>query len=127
MMNVSLATGLENQEFISTSAKMFQQKSSENAGQRSQTVQNAFSEQSSLAPMSSLSVLKASTQVTLNNSLKETLKYLKAHAKDRKKEHKFGELWEILGVTNEEAEKNPYKGELLDFQIDTNSKNIFAA
>ena len=88
MMNVSLTSGLENQEFISTSAKMFQQKSSENAGQRSQTIPNAFSEQLSLATMSSLSVLKASTQVTLNDSLKETLKYLKAHAKDRKKEHK---------------------------------------
>ena len=126
-MNVSLATGLENQQFISTSGKMFEQKASENAAQRSQAAQNVIAEQSSLATMSQLSVLKASTQITLSNSLKETLKYLQAHANDRKKEHSFGELWKILSTTNEEAEENPYNGELLDFVIDKNAKNIFAA
>ena len=109
MMNVSLATGLENQQFISTSAKMLEQKTSENAGQRAQTTSSVISEQASLSTMSQFSVLKASTQITLNNSLKETLKYLQAHANDRRKEHIFGELWKILSTTNEEAEKNPYR------------------
>lgn len=75
-----------------------------------------------------LSVLKASTQITLNNSLKETLKYLREHAiKTSKKEHVFGELWDIFSASNDASEKNPYKGELYDFEIDKNAKNIFAA
>ena len=75
-----------------------------------------------------MSVLKASTQITLNESLKETLKYLKEHA-NRKvtKEPVLGELWNIFTANNEASEKNPYHGELYDFEIDKNAKNIFAA
>lgn len=75
-----------------------------------------------------LAVIKASAQITLNNSLKETLKYLKEHA--NKKEVKrpvLGELWDIFAATNESSEKNPYKGELYDFEVNYNAKNIFAA
>ena len=75
-----------------------------------------------------LSVIKASTQISLNNSLKETLKYLKNQAvKTAHKEPKFGELWNIISVENNASEKNPYKGELCDYQSDKNIKNIFAA
>ncbi len=75
-----------------------------------------------------LSVLKASTQISINNTLKETLKYLKAHANEKRhKEPVFGELWNILSTSNEASEKNPYQGELFDFQINMNAKNIFAA
>ena len=75
-----------------------------------------------------MSVLKASTQITLNESLKETLKYLKEHA-NRKvtKEPVLGELWNIFTANNEASEKNPDHGELYDFEIDKNAKNIFAA
>lgn len=75
-----------------------------------------------------MSVLKASTQITLNESLKETLKYLKEHV-NRKvaKEPVLGELWNIFTANNEASEKNPYHGELYDFEIDKNAKNIFAA
>ena len=70
-----------------------------------------------------MSVIKASAQVTLNNSLKETLNYLKAHANDkRKKEYILGDLWQNLSE-NEDT----YQGELVDFVIDTSLKNIFAA
>ena len=124
-MNVSLRTGTEYRGLFQTTEKMTEQKSQENAGQRSLNTQSAVAEQSALT--SQWSVLKASTQITLNNSLTETLKYLRAHANDRRKEHSFGELWKILSVTNENAEKNPYQGELLDFKIDENAKNIFAA
>lgn len=75
-----------------------------------------------------LSVLKASTQISINNSLKETLKYLKNHAnKSAKKEYEFGDLWNIFSSTNESSEKKTYQGELYDFEIDKNVKNIFAA
>lgn len=70
-----------------------------------------------------LSVIKASTQITLNDSLKETLKYLKSHANKKvNKTPVLGELWSII-----EKENNNYEGELADIVIDTSCKNIFAA
>ncbi len=72
---------------------------------------------------SQLEILSASTQITLNNSLKETLKYIKSQAnKKAVKEPVFGELWNILN-----KEENSYEGELKDFIIDSSAKNIFAA
>ena len=77
---------------------------------------------------SQLAVLKASTQISVNGTLKETLKYLKTHAaKKPVKEPVLGELWSIFSANNQSSEQNPYKGELCDFQIDKNAKNIFAA
>lgn len=71
-----------------------------------------------------LAIIKASSQITLNNSLKETLKYLKSHAnKKQTKEPVLGELWNIMN----KKEDNEYNGELLDFEIDSSAKNIFAA
>ena len=68
-------------------------------------------------------ILKASSQITLNESLKETLKYLKTQAnKKTKKEPVFGELWNIIS-----KEEISYEGELVDFVIDSSLKNIFAA
>ena len=76
-----------------------------------------------------LSVLKASTQITLNKTLKSTFKYLKEHSKKNTqiKTPVLGELWSIFTTTNDSSEKNPYKGELVDFIIDKNAKNIFVA
>ena len=75
-----------------------------------------------------MAILKASTQISVNNTLKETLKYLRSHAsKKTTKTPIFGELWGILETSNQASEENPYKGELIDFQIDKNAKNIFAA
>lgn len=71
-----------------------------------------------------LAVLKASTQISVNNSLKETLKYLKDHANRKpSKQPILGELWSLC----QSGEEDSYKGELCDFQIDKNVKNIFAA
>ena len=75
-----------------------------------------------------LSVLKASTQISINNTLKETLKYLKSHAKkETKKIPVFGELWNIASANNQASEKNPYQNELYEYQIDKDTVNIFAA
>ena len=72
-----------------------------------------------------LDVLKASTQITLNNSLKETLKYLKSHSQKslKYKAPVLGELWKNLEASNSSYKDN----ELYDFELDKNAKNIFAA
>jgi hypothetical protein len=72
---------------------------------------------------SQLSILKASTQITMNNSLKETLKYLKTQSfKKTKKQAILGELWE-LALNN----KDEIPNELIEFEINMNNKNIFEA
>lgn len=71
-----------------------------------------------------LAIIKASSQISINNSLKETLKYLKSHAsKKPAKEAVLGELWNIVNSQKEEYENN----ELYDFEIDNSAENIFAA
>ena len=70
-----------------------------------------------------LAIIKASSQITQNSKLKDTFKYLKNQAaKKSKKEPVLGELW---GILNEKEIE--YTGELVDFVIDTNTKNIFIA
>lgn len=71
---------------------------------------------------SQLAIIKASSQISLNTPLKETLKYLKSNVnKKQAKQPKLGELWELF------EKENDYEGELVDFVIDSNIKNIFAA
>ena len=71
-----------------------------------------------------LAILKASNQITANNSLKETLKYLKTQANKKvQKNPVFGELWNLVNEKNEGS----YNGELVDFQIDKDAQNIFEA
>jgi hypothetical protein len=72
-------------------------------------------------------VMLASTQITLNNTLKETLKYLKNRERKVKREPVLGELWQVMTTDNEQSEKNPYHGDLIDFEIDAKARNIFAA
>lgn len=78
---------------------------------------------------SQLAIIKASEQICVNNFLKETLKYLKIHAahavKKPQKEAVFGELWD--GLYGIEQNLEDYQGELYDFQIDEDIKNIFEA
>ena len=70
-----------------------------------------------------LAILKASTQISLNNNLKETLKYIKSQANRKQvKTPVFGELWNSLSENNEIQEN-----ELFEFEIDVNAKNIFIA
>ena len=79
-----------------------------------------FSSQNYTNPQ--LAIIKASSQITQNTTLKETLKYLKSQANKKvQKQAILGELWDT--IKNEEK----YEGELLEFEIDSNAKNIFAA
>lgn len=70
-----------------------------------------------------LAIIKASSQISANGNLKETLKYLKNQA--NKKTHKepvLGEIWDLFS----QKETSVYTGELSDIEIDL-SKNIFIA
>ncbi len=133
-LNVSTTNSymLDNQEVLRNAAKNILSKGGASAETTKKIIeQTLFNQDNQIKDLyinPQLSVIKASTQISLNNSLKETLKYLKEQAtKKNSKEPIFGELWNIISVENNASEKNPYKGELSDFQIDKNAKNIFVA
>ncbi len=69
-----------------------------------------------------LSILKAASQISLNDSLKETLKYLKNHSSAKiTKKPVLGELWNLF--SQETYEYN----DTIDWEIDYSAANIFAA
>lgn len=75
---------------------------------------------------SQLAVIKASSQISMNKPLKETLKYLKSHAtKKTVKQPVLGELWELFSATKQDEPDD--ENELMYMVIDLNAKNIFAA
>ena len=122
-INVSTNMGFQNQDFFKNAAKEILQKKNADS-----EASNEFSQKTILGSVlnnsSKLSILEASTQITLNNSLKETLRYLQAHANDKRKKYVLGELWDRFENIDNYDEK---AAELLDFEIDDNAKNIFAA
>ncbi len=70
-----------------------------------------------------LAIIKASSQISANSKLKETLKYLKTKSlKKNAKEPVLGELWNLFSKSEVD-----YNGELSDFEIDESLTNIFAA
>lgn len=118
----------ENKENLRNTAKNILNKNgvSEETAQKivEKTIFDADKQIKELYSNPQLAVIKASSQITMNNTLKETLKYLKSHANQKiTKEPVLGELWEKLNSAKEDT----YKGELLDFQIDDTAVNIFAA
>ncbi len=127
MLNVSTSMGFEKYDILRSTAKNILKNNGASTEKAAEVLKQTLLGETENAIQAQSSVLKASTQITLNNSLKETLKYLKAHANDKRKEPKFGELWEILGTTNDSSEKNPYNDELVNFEISKGIVNIFAA
>lgn len=125
-MSVSASTGFENREFFMNSAKNRQGNETMEQNKTASNVQSTINLNNGKALTTEQYLMLASTQITVNNSLKETLKYLQKHANNRKKEYKFGDLWKILNDDNEDTEQTPCLGELIDIVID-NSKNIFVA
>lgn len=122
----------ENKDMLKNNAKNILNKS----GATSETTQKViektlFENNSQLRESysnSQLAILKASTQISLNSSLKETLKYLKEHTNKKiQKKHVLGELWKIFSTNNESTNEKQYQGELYEFNIDYEAKNIFAA
>ena len=125
-ISVSTSMGFENYENLKDTAKNILQKSGATAEQAQNTTNTIFSEYAELS-QSAVSALRASTQITLNKSLAETLKYLKTHPNVKKKEHVLGELWQLVNSGNDDYENNPFYTDLQDFKIDDNAINIFAA
>jgi len=130
-LNVSTSMGFENQEQLRNTAKNILNKSGISSEADKTIENNIFENQKSYTsnyPSAQLAILKASAQISINGSLKETLKYLREHANKKTiKTPILGELWESFSVNNQESKENPYNGELIDFKIDKNIKNIFAA
>ena len=122
-INVSTSMGFENREFLRNTAKQILQKGGTSPEKAFEIAQKAVFASSDFLSSTELNALKASTQITLNKSLKETLKYLHAHANDKRKKYILGELWEKF----EKKEEDNYQGELIDFELDYNLTNIFAA
>ena len=82
-----------------------------------------FGADSTVYSNAQLAILKASSQITLKGTLKETLKYLKNNpVKKANKEVVLGELWRIFT----ENANNEYN-EFVDLEIDYTAENIFAA
>lgn len=128
IVSASTSYQLDNAEILRNTAKNILNNGGASAESAQKIIEKTIFDNDKQYTNPQLSVIKASTQITINNSLKETLKYLKAHAKRRvKKEYVLGDLWNIFSANNDASEKNPYKGELYDFEIDKNAKNIFVA
>ena len=127
-LNVSASMGFENRDMLKNTAKNILERSGAGKEAVSRITDTAIFANEQAYTNSQLSVLKASTQITVNNTLSETLKYLKAHAyKKSVKKPILGELWNTFTANNDGSEEKPYHGELIDFQIDKNVRNIFAA
>jgi len=97
-------------------------------GASNESVQNIFDKtifnsNGQIYSNTQLAIIKASAQVSKNQSLKETLKYLKSHAGQKKaKAPVLGELWDTM-----EKSQDSYEGDLVNFVIDESLENIFAA
>lgn len=126
-INISTSMGFENSEIIKNNAKNILQQNGVETVKANNASQEIISFNNGLGFPAQNYVLMASTQITVNNTLRETLQYLKNHRNNTKKEPVLGELWAIMNTENNSSEENPYHGDLLDFEIDSNTKNIFAA
>ena len=126
-LNVSTSMGFEKQNMLRNTAREILSGKGASKEAASKILETTvFDSTSYVNPQ--LSIIKASSQISLNNSLNETLRYLKSHAsKKMVKKVVLGELWDIISANNQASEENPYRGELYDFKIDYSAKNIFAA
>ncbi len=116
----------ENRENLRNSAKNILKKTGAKKETLDRIVDKTIfdSEKQNIYTNSQLSILKASTQISLNNSLKETLKYLKSHANEkRSKAPVLGEIWDLYSKNKKDSEK----GDIFNIEIDFSAKNIFAA
>lgn len=73
-------------------------------------------------PNAQLAIIKASSQIGMNEKLKETLKYLRNSSKKSAKTPVLGELWNMF--SNDESEKDTDYDEI---EVDYSLNNIFAA
>lgn len=126
-LNITQTLGsfqFENKEHLKQHAKSLLNRQGASEEVVNKIIYQTLSSNEAIAINSQLAILKASTQISLNNNLKDTLKYLKTNAyKKEPKKTVFGELWNI----SSHDESEDYNGELADYIVDTSSNNIFAA
>lgn len=126
-INVSTSMGFSNHDFSkNATTSILQRCSIEPECVEDVSKINVFTYDKS-SEYTQLQLVSTSSMIALNNSLKETLKYLKTHQKyTKKKEPVFGELWNEFMATNAE-EDSENQVELNDFTLDENLNNFFAA
>ena len=123
-LNISQAMNnshFENKENLRNTAKNILSKQGASAEKAQQIIEQSIFPQQKY-PNLGMSILSTSTQITLNNSLKETLKYLKNNSKKEVKKHKLGELKNLKTLNN-----SNYEGELANYEINYNEGNFFIA
>lgn len=123
-INVWTTMGFENRNFQGGTAQKSEHKGAVTEENSVQISQSAKTYVHAEGVKTDLGIYMPVSQFTQTASLKETLKYLQAHAKDKRKRYILGELWESLGDYEGEDD---YSGELVDFEINFGLKNIFAA
>ena len=114
----------ENKENLKNAARNILNRQGSSSESSEKLIRQTIFSDSELYQNPHLSIIKASSQITLNNTLKETLKYLKSHSNQKNTKHPvLGEIWDVF---NTDAEKF-YDGELINLEIDYSSDNIFKA
>ena len=85
IVSASTSYQLDNAEILRNTAKNILNNGGASAESAQKIIEKTIFDNDKQYINPQLSVIKASTQITINNSLKETLKYLKAHANRRVK------------------------------------------
>jgi len=113
----------ENREDQRNTAARILSKASAASESANQNMNNTiFDSEGRIYSNAQLSILKAASQISLNGTLKETLKYLKSQPiKKTEKAPILGELWNLFAREQEE-----YKY-IDEWEIDYSAENIFAA
>ena len=115
--------GFENRENQRNTATMILNRSGASEGVSNQNLNKTiFDYDGRVYSNAQLSILKAASQISLNGTLKETLRYLKSQPiKKAAKTPVLGELWNLF---TREQEEYKYIDE---WEIDYSAENIFAA
>lgn len=127
-MGINITTGyqFENKENLRNTAKNILNRQGVSAEAENNIMEKAVFDYSGESYANAqLAILKASSQISLSSSLKETLKYLKSHPVKRvEKEPVLGELWNLLN--SQEDDENSLN-DIIELEIDYSAENIFAA
>ena len=120
-LNVSTSMGFENRNFLRNAAREILQRSGASKEVTSKIVDTLIFDKTYLS--SEQKALQAAAQITFSESLKNSLKNIKNKKQQKQiKAPVFGELWEKF---NEKEQSDDF--ELLEFVIEDDAENIFAA
>jgi hypothetical protein len=126
-INVSTSMGFQNREFSESMAKSTLRTNAVNTEKAEEASSGTVFAAKNYPASSAFVIFSTSAQISLHNSLRETMNYLRSRAEDKKKKYVLGELWDDFTSNKDGDEEDSYTGELCDYVIDKNLKNIFAA